>query len=315
VVDVQTHPRTEADLVAPRTCVVDGELTPLLVVEAPAALSVSTEGQFGRRGILNSAVERWGRVLQTPWALRAGTGVTVVLAIAALSSLIIVGIRGVGTYPAALPVASGVGTGTTSSYEPSAIFGPTGPQPFEQPRFIPGANIDAVVSKSLSLLVLQPSDLPVELQPLTKSPTGGDPSSELLTSYNALFQRKDLPATVNVDQTIAITSIAGIYKDVQAASTQLNGFDPVRLAAESGLAGLDAQPAAAPGIGDESRAFRLAGRSAGIDIGYYLIQFRRDNLLATVGVAAVRGSESYDRAVDLARVQDGRIQALLSSAP
>ena len=168
---------------------------------------------------------------------------------------------------------------------------------------------DAGLSQNFARVVLQPDDLAPDFTPLDRGSTGDDPTTGLVGSYHAVYQRPLSIAGTGSDQTIAVLATLSAYRTSQAASFHLNDVSTGTLAVDAGLPTLTSEPVTARMVGDESRAVHLTGSYAGVGIGVYLIQFRRGTTNAIIGVAAVLGSESLDQALALAEKQDAHIIA------
>ncbi len=264
------------------------------------------------RRLLTGVRRRW-RVI-TGWthtrrALALGTALTGALGIAAVAALVVVGFAGVGTHNVPVlygPVASDNGTAAGPQPPPEAsqsVFSlpsPLLPEP---------SVLTAAISQSLSTVVLQQSDLANDFTLLNGGPTGADGAAGLLGSYHVVYQRPLVVAAEGRSGSLATLAVIGIYRDTQTASFRLTDVSADRLGVEAGLPGLNAVAVVGRSIGDESRVIHLSGNSSGVDIGVYLVQFKRGSTDAIVGIAAVLGSESLDEVLRLADIQDAHIIA------
>jgi hypothetical protein len=265
------------------------------------------------RRLVRPALPGWLSVIRawthTSRALLLGTLFTGAIAAAALVVLVVVGFAGVGTHNVPVlygPMAADNSTAPGPQPPPESthsVFGlpsPLLPEP---------STLTAAISQSLSTVVLQPSDLGSDFTLLNGGPTGADAAAGLLGSYHAVYQRPLANAANAGRLSVATLTVVGIYRDTQTASFRLTDIAADRLGVEAGLPGLNATVVPARTVGDESRVLHLWGNSTGVDIGVYLVQFRRGSTDAIVGTAAVLGSESLDEALALADLQDGHIIA------
>jgi hypothetical protein len=295
---------------------------------APEGLAVESETlpvtcqQQGRpplHTLLPRSLLQWRARMQTlcqrPAALAAGTALAVVLMVGVVTALVVVGIAGIGAgnahfyYP---------GT-SASSFEPASaqhIFPTHLPQVGPPAPEVPDAAglqgslapLPDVSFESLQHAVLQPIDLDSSFTIVEQVPTGNDPASGLLASFDASYERGDIATAA---QTTAFPGLKAVfsqvlfYRTAAIASTQLNLVDIQQLGAQAGLPGMAAEPVDLPTVGDESRAVRLMGIAAGEPVEVVIVQFRVNNVIGVLGVAARTGDDPdlLDQAVALARAQ------------
>lgn len=298
---------------------VDADQLDVRVIEAPAAppspRHLPARSAFGDRLTrirpLIAQLLAWSRRCaawsHTRRALQVGTGLMLVLGAGATAALIAVGVLGVGTHsPTWLsqqpPLPLDSSASDQSVNVPPEVFGG------EQYGPVPAAPAAVDLTNTVAQLVLQPADLPAGFTQLPGSDTGADPSRNLLASYHGAYQRAT-PAEAGSDATIGVFSFAGIYKDDESALLQLGNLDPDGLAREAGQPNLAGRFASARTVGDGSMAVHLAGNVAGVQVGVFIVAFRRGAVEGIVGVAAPLGSESLDTALQLANAQEARIEA------
>lgn len=275
---------------------------------APAAGSVR-----GRR--LRPLVERlraaeraiiaWSH---TRRALRIGTAVVVALGATAAVALLLIGALGVGTHTPTWysehPVDTSAGGETTNILTPPQVFGNADSGMQYGPFAPPPLDLNNTVAQ----LVLQPADLPDGFAQLPGSDTGADPGRGLLASYHDAYQRQ-APTEGSSDATIGVFTFAGLYRDDESALLQIDNLDPDSLAREAGRPDMAGRFVSAATVGDGSTVVHLAGNVAGVQVGVYIVAFRRGAVEGIVGVAAPLGSESLDTALQLANAQEARIEA------
>jgi hypothetical protein len=245
--------------------------------------------------------------LQTPAVLKAGTIATGVLALGTATLFVVIGIAGVGTHIGILPQEPPQ-VSDTGAENANPNFGP--PIFFAPPTIVgPAAPQNPVLSDDLAMAVLKSRDLANEFNALDQGPIGGDASSGLIAAYHSVFQRTDAPPTSEFPGVLAVFSVVGRYRDEPTAAAQLTGSDLGRLGADAGLPNFTVEYVDVPQLGDQTRAVHLTGMTAGIDVGVYLIEFRRGTLNAVVGVASPLGSESLVQAMSIAQTEDVRLIA------
>lgn len=251
------------------------------------------------------ALAAWSHTRRALWL---GTAVTALLGLATAGALVLIGFVGVGTH--SIPAIFGPPPPADSG----AAVGPQPPDPsifsLPLPALLPPAPpLGPALGDKLARLVLQPDDLASVFTVLDKGPTGGDVTTDLSASYHAVYQRPASESDSGGDSPIAVTSQVSVYRTAQAASFRLSDVNLSRLAIQAGVPGLNSETVPARTVGEESRVAHLTGNDAGVNIGVYLIQFRRGSTNAIVGVAAVLGSESLDEALGLADKEDAHIIA------
>jgi len=247
----------------------------------------------------------------TPRALRLGTASAAALALVTAAALALVGFAGVGTHvylpPAPPPV--------SYPYNISADAG-LFPQVFYPPPMLFGPPLasGALPAGELSGLVLQSYDVPLDFHATNQGAVPGSPADGLMGSYHVVFQRAlGSVGTGDLGSVISILSLAGAYRDVPAAAAQLENDDLSTLGTLAGLPDFVAEPVSVTTvIGDESRVVHLSGDADGVPAGVYLVEFRYGALDGIVAVASPAGSESLADAIQLARLQEARLE---QSAP
>ena len=305
--DVQSPPATDGRPL--NATAADGEGRPA-PVEGPPPIALPAEKparHWDRVATVRAALEprlhAFAARTHTPTALRFGTAAIALLGVAAAVALVLVGFVGMGTHPQTFDDSSSALVGPQLPPEGApSLFSPPSP-------LLPVPPPDAGLSQNFARVVLQPDDLAPDFTPLDRGSTGDDPTTGLVGSYHAVYQRPLSVAGTGSDQTIAVLATLSAYRTSQAASFHLNDVSTGTLAVDAGLPTLNSEPVTARTVGDESRAVHLTGSYAGVGIGVYLIQFRRGTTNAIVGVAAVLGSESLEQALTLAEKQDAHIIA------
>ncbi len=255
-----------------------------------------------------AAARAWSH---TPRALRLGTLSAGALALLTASVLAVVGFGGVGTH-VDLPPAPPDTYGSGLSNDLYNIYPPVLPLPplIAGPPLPSGSTLHDVLSR----LVLQPYDVPIDFHRTDQGAVDGAAADGLLGSYHILFQRNlDSANSAELGGAISVISIAGVYRDVPAAAAQLEDEDLSGLGTLAGLPDLSADPVTiARVIGDETRIVHLTGESFGVQVGVYLVEFRRGAVDGIVALVASAGSESLPDALLLADRQEARLE---QSAP
>lgn len=248
----------------------------------------------------------------TPRALRLGTVCAGSLALLTAATLALVGFGGVGTHVYLPPAPQADALGSGLSNDAFNFYPPV----FPLPPLIAGPPlpVGGALSGALSQLVLQPYDVPIDFESTDRGAVSGNGADGLAGSYHVLFQRALGSQTGGeLGGSVAVISIAAVYRDLSAATAQIEDEDLGKLGTLAGLPDLSAEPVPATRvIGDESRVVHLAGESYGVQIGAYLVEFRHGAVDGIVALVAPAGSESLPDALLLAARQEARLE---QSAP
>jgi len=265
------------------------------------------------------AARRWSR---RPVALAAGTALAVVLIVGVVAALVVVGVVGIGAGSAHFYYPS-LSTSSLDTEGARHIFPTHLPQVGPPAPEVPDAAglqgslapMPEVSFDRLQHAVLQPIDLDGSFMIVEQVPTGSDPTSGLIASFDASYERGDEAAaqTVLFPGLKAVFSQVLVYRTAAIASAQLNLVDVQQLGAQAGLPGMVAEPVDLPAVGDESRAVRLMGIAAGEPVEVVIVQFRVNSVIGVLGVAAREGDDPalLDQAVALARAQMRDILSLV----
>lgn len=299
---------------------------------------------YGRLRVWLQAAARPARRLlvwtHTPLALRLGTAVTALLAVATVAGVLIVGVAGVGvpnsyycaylgqmTHSAAACDAAvapntyaGVNPQDTLSIfpQPHSYYGPPLPEfPHSLAGSLASAPPDLALNAALSEAVLQPRDLTFVFPSEGEGPADSDPLNGLLASYHEVRQRSGTESAA-FPGLVAVLSDVGLYQDSATASAQLTLLDDGQLGADAGFPDMAAATLTADQVGNESRVVELRGTAAGRQVVIDLVQFREGNAVGLVGAAAVDDGSDPDllnQAVALATTQDIHMVGLSAQAP
>ena len=178
-----------------------------------------------------------------------------------------------------------------------------------------GGSEELITADDLPNAVLQRED--VEIGGLTDATVSYEAAS---ATYGNRFEVPAAEATPG--DVVCILSGVALFENVGAARIALNELVTfASLAGEepSGDDGFEFQEVDVPNLGDESAAFRTISPGSLFCMEYettpieqHAVAFRTDRILATVTVVNIEFGASLDEAVELARVQESRINQVLN---
>ena len=163
-------------------------------------------------------------------------------------------------------------------------------------------------AQGLARLALQASDLPSGFALTDSGPGGAELGRDVVSSYQAEFQQRDVTSTQSLQQTIVIIDLIGQYTDAASAKAGVQSVNQQSLNQLLGTANMTAAPATIPAVGEDSAGYQFSGATGGASIGGYLIVFHRGPIAALVITAAVKGAENLPQTIQLAQKQDQKIQ-------
>ena len=187
---------------------------------------------------------------------------------------------------------------------------PAGSSTATATRPISGSATPAVATaQGLGRLALQLSDLPSGFALTDSGPGGAELGRDVVSSYEAEYQQRDVTSTQSLQQTIVIINLIGQYRDAASAKAGVQSVNQQSLNQLLGTANMTAEPATVPAIGDDSAGYHFSGTTGGASVGGYLIVFHRGPIAALVITAAVKGAESLPETIQLAQKQDQKLQS------
>lgn len=208
----------------------------------------------------------------------------------------------------ATPTSAASSTATTAAGVTSTSVAANSTTPGASPSV--GASASATAPpQGLARLALQTSDLPAGFALTDSGPGGSELGRDVVSSYQAEFQQRDVTSTQALQQTIVIIDLIGQYRDAASAKSGVQSVNQQSLNQLLGTANMTAEPATVPAIGDDSAGYHFTGTTGGASDGGYLIVFHRGPIAALVVTAAVKGAENLQQTIQLAQKQDQKIQS------
>ena len=171
---------------------------------------------------------------------------------------------------AAVETSTVVTSATTATRTPTSSA--TAARPATPASATPSSATPAVAAtpmsqQQLDRMALSSTDLPPGFSVTASGPGGQELGQDVLASFQEEFQQKDVTSGAGLQQTIVIINLVGQYRDPASAANGVKALSAQSLNQLLNSVNLNAEPAALPGIGEDTQGFHFTGDTNGVGVG------------------------------------------------